>query len=463
MNHYTFKPLPSFTAQHTLFQQGKLKPDWIIDYFNICLQNIHDHEPRVQAFAHLDIDLAQKHLQNSLERYRQSKPLSPIDGMPIGIKDLTITADMPTSFGSTCQPILSHFASLRYDPPFILALKQAGAIILGKTTTSELGLRGLNQTTNPHDPSRAPGSSSTGSAAAVAANMLPISSASQALGSLIRPASYCGTFGYKPTNNAISRLGNYPLTNSLSSTGFIGSTLHDTIITALQTAQRTGPNPGCAYHLKQAPNTLERRRPRRIGVVYPATAWNNTDAHIQTQFKQSIERLESAEIPVSHFLLGDACEMVSGIFEEGYQLASKILTYEATQTLQSFKALPDTCLSDKAEQTIEQGLTISIEDYTRSIQRRDELIEALKLCFQGFDVILSPAATSEAPLITDYPNYASEYQDASSLLHLPAITLPIFQGPNNLPVGLQILSQQYNDQTLIRCSLWLNNFFNPTQ
>ena len=193
----TYEPLTFHNAARR-FRTGDDSPR---HYLERCLATIEEREPVVRAFAYLNRDPALAAADASSARWAADKPLSPIDGMPVGIKDLLETKDMPTEYG--CEAFRGNFP--KRDNAAVWALRQAGAVILGKTVTAELGGSHPGPTTNPFDPRRSPGGSSSGSAAAVAARMLPAALGTQVGGSIIRPAGYCGNVALKPTQGGINR------------------------------------------------------------------------------------------------------------------------------------------------------------------------------------------------------------------------------------------------------------------
>ena len=208
-------------------------------YLERCLETIAAREPAVRAFAALNEAGAREAADASAARWRGGRPLSPIDGMPIGIKDLLETRDMPTEMG--CEAYRGNFP--KRDNAAVWALRQAGAVILGKTVTAELGGSHPGPTTNPFDPSRTPGGSSSGSAAAVAAGMVPAAIGTQVGGSIIRPASYCGNVALKPSQGAINR--GERQTTSQSTHGVHANSVEDTWQVAIEIARRAGGDRGC--------------------------------------------------------------------------------------------------------------------------------------------------------------------------------------------------------------------------
>jgi Asp-tRNA(Asn)/Glu-tRNA(Gln) amidotransferase A subunit family amidase len=209
------------------------------DFLERCLVDLAALEPRIGAFVHLNLERVRVAADESTERWRQARPRSPIDGMPLGIKDIIETADMPTENGS---PLFAGWRSER-DAASVAALREAGAVIVGKTVTTEFAATEPRGTRNPHDLRRTPGGSSSGSAAAVAAGMLSAALGTQVIGSTIRPASYCGCVGFKASVGALNRGGSYDGL-SQSASGVLATTLEDAWQVAYEIAARAGGDPG---------------------------------------------------------------------------------------------------------------------------------------------------------------------------------------------------------------------------
>src|SRR6266566_8995710 len=227
------KPYLSATAR---FASGADTPRYFLER---CLADIAALEPKIGAFVSLNLAAARAAADESTKRWRAGKALSAIDGMPIGIKDIIETIDMPTQNGS---PLFEGFRSER-DGASVAALREAGAVIVGKTVTTEFASTEPRGTRNPHDLRRTPGGSSSGSAAAVAAGMVSTALGTQVIGSTIRPASYCGCVGFKVSVGAINWGRSYEGL-SQSVTGVLAMTLEDAWQVAYEIASRVGGDPG---------------------------------------------------------------------------------------------------------------------------------------------------------------------------------------------------------------------------
>src|SRR5499427_1807728 len=240
------------------FGGGKDSPRQFLER---CIVELDTWEPKIGAFVTLNLDAARAAADHSTERWRTGKPLSPIDGMPIGIKDIIETIDTPTENGS---PLFAGFRSER-DAASVAALREAGAVILGKTVTTEFAATEPRGTRNPWDPTRTPGGSSSGSAAAVGAGVIPVGLGTQVIGSTLRPASFCGCYGFKPTVGALNRGGSYDGL-SQSATGMIAASLPEAWQVAYEIVKRAGGDPGFPglYGPATAPPPVE---PQRLALI----------------------------------------------------------------------------------------------------------------------------------------------------------------------------------------------------
>jgi Asp-tRNA(Asn)/Glu-tRNA(Gln) amidotransferase A subunit family amidase len=251
----------SYLAAQAAFRSGADTPR---DFLERCLARMDEWEPKIQAFVSTNIPGARTAADRASERWRAGRPLSPIDGMPVGIKDIIETADMPTEQGS---PLFKGWRSVR-DSAGVAALREAGAVIVGKTVTTEFAAVAPGPTRNPWDTSRTPGGSSSGSAAAVAAGIVSAALGTQVIGSIVRPASYCGCYGYKPSLGSINRGGSFDHL-SQSCAGVLAATLPEMWVVAREISARAGGDPGFRglSGPREAPPA---RLPRSLAVLQPA-------------------------------------------------------------------------------------------------------------------------------------------------------------------------------------------------
>src|SRR6516162_5548003 len=271
------------------FAAGKDSPR---DFLERCLAALDAWEPRIGAFVTLNLPEARAAADRSTARCRAGNPLSPIDGMPLGIKDIIETADMPTQNGS---PLFAGFRSER-DSASVAALREAGGVIVGKTVTTEFAATEPRDTRNPWDPTRTPGGSSSGSAAAVAVGAISVGLGTQVIGSILRPASFCGCFGFKPTVGAINRGGSYDgLSQSVH--GPLTASLPEAWQVAYEIAQRAGGDPGFPglYGPATPPATA---KPRKLA-LFETDGWAVATAGAKAALAGAVDKLKAAGITIA--------------------------------------------------------------------------------------------------------------------------------------------------------------------
>src|SRR5919202_802510 len=405
-----------------------------------CLDRIEKREPAVRAWEFLDPELA---LAQARRCDACRDPESPLHGVPIGIKDQFDTADMPTGYGS---PIYEGHRPAA-DAESVARLREAGAIILGKTKLTEFALYHPTDTANPLDPARTPGGSSSGSAAAVADHMVPAATGTQTVGSIIRPASYCGVFGYKPTFGAIPRAGVLPLCASLDTVGLFARTVEDLELFA-KAITRTHPRRPSSriaqptnFHLRH-PNQL-----RRPHIAFVRTQqWPELDTNTRDRLEKAAARLEDRGADVDEVALpakfGGLVEVQNTILKA--ELAPA-LSYE-------FENHPDR-LSDLLYGIIEQGNSVGMDEYLEAQKLAAECRWESGRLFRDHDVLLAPSVRGEAPEglgSTGDPLFLRMW----TLLGLPCVSLPGIRGPNGLPLGAQVIGPMYGDGLALSVAGW---------
>src|SRR5271155_1710727 len=284
----TPQPMPFFAAAAD-FAAGRDTPR---EFLERCLARLEAFEPAVGAFVCHDITAARAAADRSASRWRDGRPLSPIDGMPLGIKDIIETADMPTQNGS---PLFAGFRSER-DAASVAALREAGGVIVGKTVTTEFAATEPRGTRNPWDPSRTPGGSSSGSAAAVGAGVIPVGLGTQVIGSTLRPASFCGCYGFKPTVGALNRGGSHDGL-SQSATGMIAASLPEAWQVAYEIVKRAGGDPGFPglYGPATPPPPA---RPRQLALL-ETDGWADASTGAKRALDEALGRLTQAGIAIA--------------------------------------------------------------------------------------------------------------------------------------------------------------------
>jgi Asp-tRNA(Asn)/Glu-tRNA(Gln) amidotransferase A subunit family amidase len=408
-----------------------------------CLARIEEVDGAIQAWAFLDPEHA--HLQaRALDAARaDGKPMGPLHGIPVGIKDIFDTTDMPTEDGT----VLHAGRRPHRDCTAVALLREAGAVIMGKTVTTEMALFTPGKTRNPHDPERTPGGSSSGSAAAVATGMVPLAIGSQTNGSTIRPASFCGVVGYKPTHGLISRKGVLPLSRTLDHVGVFAGSIADAALLA-EVMMRYDPND--ADMRPQARPELSRwaaeEPPLPPKVAFLKTpVWDQADADTQEAFAELVE------------ILGDGVEEVelSTLFGEALAQHKIVQDAEVAVNFNPEYERGRDRLSPRLNEIIEHGLSVPAAEYIRAVARIPMLNQALDELYDRYDAILTPAAPGEAPVGTATGNPI--FCTAWTLLGTPAISLPLLRGNNGLPIGAQLVGQRGADGRLLRTARWLSD------
>src|SRR5687768_8838889 len=397
-----------------------------------CLEQIRALEPRVQAWQFLDEEHALAQARALDERKRNGEPLGPLHGVPVGVKDIIDTADMPTENGT----VLHKGRTPRDDAGVVTQLRAAGAVILGKTVSTECAYFNPGKTRNPHNPEHTPGGSSSGSAAAVAAAMVPLALGSQTAGSVIRPAAFCGVYGFKPTHGLIPRHGILQLSRTLDHVGLFSRSLDDL---ALLLEQLQGYD-------ERDPDTRPRARIDYQKLSSEETPlWERADADL----KDAYAELQEA--------LGDRIEEVE-LFPsatDGWDWQRTIMETEMASNLESLWLAGKDKLSDRLRGLMERGRETRVVDYQRTLRRIGPTIESFDELFrERYDAILTPPALGTAPKglgATGDPAFCVLW----TLLGMPALTLPLMQGQNGLPLGVQLVGRRNYDARLLRTARWL--------
>ena len=421
-------------------------------YLERCLGVIAAKEEELRAFVVFDPDFARQHADESTARWQAGQPLSPIDGMPLGIKDLIETRDFPTQMG--CAAYAGSFP--RCDSAMIQALKQAGAIILGKTVTTELGQSEPGPTKNPWDHSRTPGGSSSGSAAAVAAGMVPAAIGTQVGGSIIRPASFCGNIALKPTQGGIHR--GERQGSSQSTAGVHANSIQDMWQVAIEIAKRAGGDPGTLGLLgpETPPNPV---RPERLGLL-ETEAWSMLRPAEREAFEALLERIQALGIPVLRRTDHPALAELERIAAQGKAITGVIVGFEGRWSLLNLEANHPGGLSPRAIARLRASEAITVEDYRAALATRAEMRAAMASLAPVVDALIAPASPGIAPLWdpddTQNPRPTGDIaaNAATSALGVPCVTLPVMV-VEGMPWGAQLIGQEHGDARVTALARWM--------
>jgi Asp-tRNA(Asn)/Glu-tRNA(Gln) amidotransferase A subunit family amidase len=407
-----------------------------------CLKRIGEVDGKIQAWASLDSDHAMRQAEAADEHRRHGRATGPLHGLPVGIKDIFDTGDMPTELGS---PLWAG-RTPRRDAAAVAMLRAAGAVIMGKTVTTEYAYFYPGKTRNPHNAERTPGGSSSGSAAAVAALMVPGAIGSQTNGSVIRPAAFCGVVGFKPTHGLIPRSGALLLSRALDHVGVFARSVEDAALLAEAMVGFDAEDPDTHPTARPPFATVaasEPPLPPRFAFVRTPGAWPHAEPVTEPAFAELIAALGEAASEVD---LGPS-------FERAIALQGILMEVEMAHNLHRDYEQGKEKLSPRLRALIERGRVHPAIDYTRALAGAAPLHAALDEVFNEYDAILAPAAPGEAPAAdtTGNPVFCSTW----TYLGTPAVTLPLLEGESGLPIGVQLIGRRGNDARLLRTARWL--------
>ena len=409
-----------------------------------CLERIRQVESEVQAWTFLDEKLALSQARAADEKRRSGEAVGPLNGVPVGLKDIIDTGDMPTENGCA----LHKGRTPRNDAAAVKMLRAAGAVILGKTVTTECAYFHPGKTRNPHNREHTPGGSSSGSAAAVAASMVPLALGSQTNGSTIRPGSFCGVYAFKPTHGLIPRSGMLTLSRTLDHVGLFSRSLEDLALLAEALVGYDVGDPDTRPRA-QVPFRAVLQEPPPVEPVFAFVKtphWERADADTKAAFAElqaTLGKDRVEEVPLSQFA-NEAWDWHKTIME-----AEMAINFEREWTKAPKK------LSQQLRSLIERGREVRAVDYQRALRMIAPLNESFDdLFMQRYDAILTPAAPGTAPKglkSTGDPSFCTLW----TLLGLPAVSLPLMQGENGLPIGVQLVGRKNFDARLLRTARWL--------
>jgi Asp-tRNA(Asn)/Glu-tRNA(Gln) amidotransferase A subunit family amidase len=424
-------------------------------YLERCLETIAAREPVVKAFTAMNESGARAAADASTERWKTGKPLSPIDGMPIAIKDLLETRDMPTEMG--CEAMKGNFP--KRDNAAVWALRQAGAVILAKTVTAELGGAHPGATTNPFDPRRTPGGSSSGSAAAVGANMVPAAIGTQVGGSIIRPAAYCGNFALKPTQGGINR--GERLATSQSTHGPHAGCLEDMWQVAIEMAKRCGGDRGALGLM--GPDTLPAAiRPNRL-IVLETEGWPEVDAATKTGFAQVLAQLKAAGVTLIHRGDHPFVESLEKAIANARAVCNGITSWENRWYQRGMLDASPNGLSERAKAALLRAEAMTPDQYRTNLLARQSAQLAHAAVASFADAAITLACPGPAPIwegdkpgqpLAARPTGDFVFNAPSSMLFAPVVTVPLMS-VGGLPVGVQVMGQQHEDARMTGIARWL--------
>jgi len=419
-------------------------------YLERCLDVIETREPEVQAFVTMNIDGARAAADEAGKRYAEGRPLSPIDGMPIGIKDLFETKDMPTQMGS---PVWAGWESGR-DAAHVHGLRKAGAVVLGKLVTTELGFSFPGKTHNPFDASRTPGGSSSGSAAAIGAGMLPAAIGSQVVGSVIRPAGYCGNVAIKPTFGALNRGGGHS-SLSQSHIGVHAGSIEDAWATCWQIANLAGGDVGHPG-LYGDRDPMTPTAPQRL-IRLETAGWTDIDGESRAAFETVIDHLARQGVSVIGRADDADVETYEQLSAESLELSIVICMFELRWPLIGYRDRGPGMLSDFMLGRLADAEAQTLEDYRAMLAKREDIrkaFAALKGKADGFITLSSPGPAPKGLETTGNPSMNA----ATSITGAPVWSLPLLAS-DGMPLGVQLGCFPHQDAKATGHARWLLDSF----
>ncbi len=413
-----------------------------VDLVEACIARIEAREDEVRAWAWFDPDFAREQARG-LDTYRKSgRAIGPLHGLPVALKDIIDTKRIPTENG--CGLDAGRVPAT--DAFVVERLRQSGAIIMGKTVTTELAFMHPGATRNPHDPAHTPGGSSSGSAAAVADGMVPLAIGTQTGGSVIRPASYCGITGFKPTFGAIPRRGILTQSPSLDTVGVFAS---DPLGAALLADVLFGHDAADkATALAPPPRLLDTARAapplKPVFAFVRPPGWEDADPEVHAAFAELVEALGDQVFEVE----------LPSAFAEAADQRRRINFAEMSRHYYRYWRDGADSLGPQTRAAIEEGNAIPARDYLAALDWGPVLTAGLGEIFERCNAILCPAATGPAPEGLEFTGDAV-FNGLWTLCGTPAVTLPLLTAGNGLPMGVQLVGQRGDDARLLRTANWL--------
>ena len=406
------------------------------------IERIDKFEKDVKAWAHFDKKVLLEKATEADDHRRSGKPVGLLHGVPIAVKDIIGTVDMPTE----CGTVIRKGKSYSQNAEIIDLLHASGAIVMGKTATSELAYLGPPATTNPHDKNRTPGGSSSGSAASVASFMAPASIGSQTGGSVIRPASYCGVVGYKPSYGLISRNGVLRTSYSLDQIGMFGRKVEDVAMLAKVLIKKDKYDAATIHYSTE--NILSETKKGPIFepkfIFYKTDHWKIIDKKSRESFEYFIKSFKkNIEIFDTPSYFKDIHKYHQIIHET--DLANNFSVY-----FKKFKKK----LSKYMQDAISNGNKYTAKEYAEAIDFMKRSYESYEEVFEDYHGVLSPSSPGVAPKGLKSTGTA-EFNKVWSYLGTPCISLPLLEGENNLPLGVQLIGNKYDDHRFLGVANWL--------
>jgi Asp-tRNA(Asn)/Glu-tRNA(Gln) amidotransferase A subunit family amidase len=420
------------------------------DYVTACSERIAALEPRIQAFEWFDASRAMAEAEERAGGILQDLPLF---GIPVGVKDIIATRGIPTRMGSRifANNTPTHSAWV------VRRLESLGGLVMGKTVTTEFAFRQPGKTRNPWNTAHTPGGSSSGSAAAVASGFVPVAIGTQTLGSVIRPAAFCGVVGYKPSYGAISRTGVHPFSATLDTVGVFARSVADA---AWFGACLMGTDNRDDATLVKGPSKLLRVPLEPLGgapriAAVRTSKWPHASDAQKANYEQSVQRLADAGATIREVNL-------PRLFDDAWDNVMTIMSRDAVKSFFAIESRHRIRLSPPLIELLDRGHRVTPEQYAKARAKREEYRRWLDALFDRVDAIVTPSATGEAPEGLGNTGDAS-FNSLWTQAGLPAVTVPSGFGPRKLPLGFQVVGRYREDERALQIAAWTEATlgFNP--
>jgi len=414
-----------------MMERGELTSE---KYVTAFLEHIKNREPEVGAWIFLDPEMALQQAREADKR-RRDKSSGKLNGLPIGIKDIIDTKDMPTENGS----LIHKDRRPPEDAHLVKLLRDAGAVIMGKCVTTEFALSAPGKTKNPKDLECTPGGSSSGSAAAVSDYMIPLAIGSQTGGSVLRPASFTGILGLKPTFGTISRSGMSPISERLDHPGIYANSIDDIRLVAsvILSYDKKDLDMDSNYSFRNASNL---KKPLKFAFI-KGPVWGSGDQDMQEKIKQFVD---NSNLEIASVELGDD-------FIEAARCHEIIMNGSISRSLANYYENNKSKLHPFTIARFEAGKSVSTNSYIDAIEKAKKMKQTLSEIFLKFDAIITPAAPGQAP--RDLMNTGNAiFNGYWTMLGVPAISLPLLEGKDGLPIGIQVITSWNKEAELLDIS-----------
>ncbi|NKB48976.1 MAG: amidase [Alphaproteobacteria bacterium] len=438
---------PGFVEQVPAFLAGDDTPR---DLLERCIAVIETRESDVQAFVTLNLEGARAAADAAGARYKARAPRSLVDGLPIGLKDIIETADMPTQCGS---PIYEGNETGR-DAPLTAALRRGGAVIVGKTASTEFAYGNVMATCNPFDPNRTPGTSSSGSAAAVGAGMLPVAIGTQLMSSVMRPASYCGQVGVKPTYGAIRQAGIHPFSPSGEHVGAHTAKLADAWAVLRFLSNEAGPVPGS--HGIAGPETLPpAEKPARLMRMY-TPGWDIADGSVRAAFEAGLDRLSNAGVEIIEPAGVPELQALEDDFARADWCIAEIAAFEMRWPFFEYEAAGHTH-HPRIAKALARAHEITLADYHTALDFKAAFGARVRAASETIDGVVGLTAPEVAPVGLENIGNPVTCSPATCA-GAPSLTLPLLAA-DDMPLGLQLIGFHGEDARLFGQAAWVEEVF----